>query len=257
MLYSGLVSVTFRGLEPEAIVKLAAEASLDGIEWGGDVHVPHGDMKKAAVVGRMTRMQGLRVASYGSYYHAGCEGESLELFRQTVKTAVALGAPAIRLWAGIQGSAETGEETYCEIVESVGRMAEIAETEGMHLNFEYHSGTLTDSTASAIRLLSDIGKPNVGCYWQPPVGMDKQSCLKGLDNLMPWLSNLHVFQWITHDRCPLSEGAESWESYLEKAAELPGDRYCMLEFVKDDSIEQFQQDAAVLRTWLKQQNGIK
>ena len=44
---TGLLSVTFRHLPFERIIELAAEAGLDGIEWGGDVHVPPGDLKQA------------------------------------------------------------------------------------------------------------------------------------------------------------------------------------------------------------------
>ncbi len=40
---AGLVSVTFRQLSPEEIVRVAREAGLTVIEWGGDVHVPPGD----------------------------------------------------------------------------------------------------------------------------------------------------------------------------------------------------------------------
>ena len=47
---TGLVSVTFRKLTPEKIIELVSEAGLNAIEWGGDVHVPHGDLKRAAEV---------------------------------------------------------------------------------------------------------------------------------------------------------------------------------------------------------------
>jgi hypothetical protein len=46
-LIPGLVSVTFRKLAPAAIVELAVKAQLRSIEWGGDVHVPHGDVRAA------------------------------------------------------------------------------------------------------------------------------------------------------------------------------------------------------------------
>ena len=51
----GLVSITFRALAPREIVDLAARARLAGIEWGGDIHVPHGDLQRAGEAGRMTR----------------------------------------------------------------------------------------------------------------------------------------------------------------------------------------------------------
>ena len=42
MIYPGLVSVTFRKLSPEEIVQLVVSSGLKGIEWGGDIHLPHG-----------------------------------------------------------------------------------------------------------------------------------------------------------------------------------------------------------------------
>ena len=47
MIHTGLVSVTFRKLEPAEIVDLVKQAGLQGIEWGGDIHVPHGDIQRA------------------------------------------------------------------------------------------------------------------------------------------------------------------------------------------------------------------
>lgn len=54
MLLPGLVSITFRKLSPGEIVELVATAGLVGIEWGGDVHVPHGDFARAAEVRKLT-----------------------------------------------------------------------------------------------------------------------------------------------------------------------------------------------------------
>ena len=71
MIQGGLVSASFRALAPGEIVDLVAQAGLAGIEWGGDVHVPHGDVACAREVYRRTVDAGLTVCSYGSYYRAG------------------------------------------------------------------------------------------------------------------------------------------------------------------------------------------
>ena len=68
MLIPGLVSVTFRQLAPREIVQLAAAAGLRGIEWGGDIHVPHGDLQAARAVRDITAAAGLQVLAYGSYF---------------------------------------------------------------------------------------------------------------------------------------------------------------------------------------------
>ena len=63
MLYGGLVSITFRQLQPREIITLVQKSGLKGIEWGGDVHVPHGNLHAAREVGHMTREAGLTVAA--------------------------------------------------------------------------------------------------------------------------------------------------------------------------------------------------
>jgi len=75
------------------------------------------------------------------------------------------------------------------------------------------------------------------------------------------LSNLHVFQWDfdgsgeqswedSVTRLPLSDGADEWRRYLSA---VPDDNcYALLEFIRNDSIEQFLKDAAVLNRLVKQ-----
>lgn len=77
-LKSGLVSVTFRNLAIKEIVKIVVEAGLDGIEWGGDIHVPHGDLQVAKQTMRMTEDAGLTVTAYGSYYRFDGELEFVQ-----------------------------------------------------------------------------------------------------------------------------------------------------------------------------------
>src|SRR5690242_18609852 len=100
MVYSGLVSVTFRQLPPQQIVELAAQGGLAAIEWGGDVHVPHGELQTARRVLERTRQAGLQVAAYGSYYRVGVSPAQGLAFESVLETALALQAPTIRVWAG-------------------------------------------------------------------------------------------------------------------------------------------------------------
>ena len=62
---TGLVSVSFRNLTADAIIDLAAGCGLQCIEWGGDVHVPPGNISLAQAVGDATRAKGLEVACGG------------------------------------------------------------------------------------------------------------------------------------------------------------------------------------------------
>lgn len=253
MISSGLVSVTFRQLAPAGIVALVREAGLRGIEWGGDVHVPHGDLVRAREVGELTREAGLTVAAYGSYFRVAHSEEHGLPFQQVIDTALELGAPVVRVWAGTAGSASTDDDARWRVVTDLRRIADEAAKVGLRVATEFHGGTLTDTVESASRLLVEVDHGNLYSYWQPLIDMDDATCVAGLQQLAPRLSHLHVYQWTTvKDRRPLVEGAERWQKFLALAAGLPGDRYAMLEFVAGDNPANFLSDAATLRTWLKQ-----
>jgi len=248
MIRTGLISVTFRRLDPESIVSWASRANLSAIEWGGDVHVPHGDVQRARLVGCMTREAGLNVCSYGSYYRVGCgaAGNAVD-FERVLETAVALQAPAIRVWAGDRGSEAADEAWRRQVAEDARRIAELSASAGVRIDFEYHSHTLTDTTESALSLLSAIDHPNVRCHWQPRIQDDFAQSCAGLEPLLSRLANVHVFHWLpSGERRPLHEGEERWRRYLSALLPTGSEHYALLEFVKDDDPMQMMSDAETL-----------
>ncbi len=252
MLTPGLVSITFRKLSPREIADLVARAGLTGIEWGGDVHAPHGDLERAREVRQITRDAGLEVAAYGSYYRLGkSEAEGLA-FRDVLNSAVELGAPLIRVWAGAKPSAEADEAYRREIADEAARIAEEAAAAGVGIAYEYHANTLTDTNESAQDLLERTQTPNITTLWQPPNGQSPEYCLEGLKAVLPRLSNVHVFHWwpTNKDRNPLDAGTDRWKPYLETLRSTGRDHHLLIEFVKDDDPENFLADAAALRRWI-------
>ncbi len=256
MLKSGLVSVTFRKLKPREVVDLVKQAGLDGIEWGGDIHVPHGDATLAREVAKMTKEAGLKVAAYGSYYYAGLGGSPS--FEAVLDSASELGAPVIRIWAGKKSPAEASAADRKKVVDDAIRIAGMAAGRKIALAFEFHNNTLTETTESAVRLLKEIapstalraGRAKVLSYWQPHDQEPMAAQLQGLDAVMPWLAHVHCYCWAANERLPLEQGESKWKQYLGRIRKVAGDRYVMIEFVKDDSPQAFLSDAATLRKWL-------
>ncbi len=247
MLYTGVVSVTFRPLAPARIAALTARAGLEAIEWGGDIHVPPQDAENAAAVARLTSEAGLRTASYGSYFRAGYQPQ--EDFLQVLRTAAVLGAPNIRIWAGCRGNEE--ETDRARVAVSVRACAEACAAEGRTLSPEFHGGTLTDHYESAVRLAEEVGCGAMRLYWQPNQFRDDEYNLAALRAVLPYLSNIHVFSWKGTDRFPLAQGERMWRQYIDIARSAPGDHGLFLEFVCDGSEEQFARDAETLRGWLE------
>ena len=231
MILPGLVSITFRKLSPREIVDLVVRAQLTGIEWGGDIHVPHGDLVRASEVGRLTREAGLAVAAYGSYYRVGTGQE----FEPVLAAARELDAPTIRVWAG------NADTPWAAVVEDSRRIADLADRAGIRVAYEYHGGTHTETTESTVKLLREVNHPNLFTLWQPRPGAD-------LAPLLPWLAHLHVFHWGPggfNDRRPLADGVAEWQTYLQTATRA---RFALLEYVRNDDPAQFLADAATLQT---------
>jgi sugar phosphate isomerase/epimerase len=250
MIYPGLVSITFRQLTPTQVIELVTQAGLVGIEWGGDIHVPHGDLVRAREVRRQTEAAGLQTAAYGSYYRVG-HVEPV-LFETVLDTAVELGAPVIRVWAGKQGSAASDEAYRQRIAEDSRRIAELAAQAKIGIAYEFHAKTLMDTAESARQLLESVAHDNLSSYWQPPRYWSLAQNLAGLKAVFPWLSHVHVFKWDTTsgDRLSLAAGEAEWLIYLTKVNTLAQDRFAMLEFVVNDAPQNFLQDAATLKQWL-------
>jgi len=244
----GLVSITFRKLTPLHIVELCRENQLQVIEWGGDVHVPHGDIDTAMQVGRLTREHGLDVAAYGSYYRlAASPAEGLH-FSSVLASAVALETNAIRVWAGNRGSMDSDPHWRNEVIQDALHCAGLAAEKGITICYEFHGGTLTDTLESTCELLAATEHPFIKTLWQPPHGRPLEECVNGLRTLASRLHHVHAFHWWPDPshRLPLRAGKDRWIPYVSELRALGLDTKILLEFVAGDSPQALTDDALFL-----------
>jgi 3-dehydroshikimate dehydratase len=247
MIKPGLVSITFRQLSIAEIVALVKQSGLKGIEWGGDVHVPHGDMAAAKLAKQQTVEAGLTACSYGSYYRAGVLDEVGVPYQAVLDTALELGAPVVRVWAGTKGTDDADAEYRTAVITDLQRIGELSADAGIHVACEYHGWSLTDSTEAALALMTEVNHPNVGMYWQPKPERGLDYSLEAITSLAPHLANIHVFNWSPEGRkLPLSEGSADWARYFEAVNALGLDHWGLLEFVCDNDPDNFLADAATL-----------
>ena len=195
LLRSGLVSITFRKLPPEEVLREVVDAGLEGIEWGGDVHVPHGDAGAAERVGGMTRDAGVAMPTYGSYWKAGVGDAEQPAFADVLRSAVALGAADVRVWAGDAGSAEAEAGQRAKVAGGLREACDRAADEGVGVTLEYHARTLTDTAASTLDLLDAVDRPNLSTLWQTTNGAGDEHSLENLRRLQPRVKHAHVFNW--------------------------------------------------------------
>lgn len=246
MIRPGLCSVTFRQLAAERVVELSAEAGLEAIEWGGDVHVPPGDPERAGEVARATTDAGLAVCSYGSYFRGGAD----EPITPILDSAGALGTDRVRIWAGRVDSADATPEEYAQVAARLRDAVAEASERAIGLALEFHRRTLADTRDATLRLLADV--PGLTTYWQPTVDAPDAVALAEYDALAAHTSAVHVFSWWPFDRrLRLDERESLWHPLFAAAAAQPAPpRDALIEFVPDDDPALLAPEAATLRRWL-------
>ncbi|MCL4217694.1 MAG: TIM barrel protein [Candidatus Hydrogenedentes bacterium] len=244
---TGLVSITFRKYSPASIIDLVKNAELDCIEWGGDVHVPHGDLARAREVGEQTRAAGVEVGAYGSYYYVGAPAKNRHTFEQVLETAQVLGAPLIRVWAGAQGSKETPESNWAKVVDESRRIGSLAQQAGIKIAFKFHANTMNDTPDSSFELKNDINHPNVFSLWQPNPSFERRENQRGLRRMRPGLANIQVFHFRNGMRLPLEDGMDDWKYYLLTARYGTEDFAALIELVQQDAPSNFIRDARDLK----------
>lgn len=241
----GFTTVTFRNLSRRQICEIAVKNGIKSIEWGGDVHLPPGDLDACQEVISLQKEFGLKAASYGSYYRLGDDDDNL--WKQVTDSATAIKADTIRVWQGNVSSNKVSPESYKKMILETQKIADVAAKKGLTVAFEFHQNTHNDCGDASVRFLKDVGKENVKTYWQP---FGNEQDIPNLKAVLPWLTAVHVFYWEDYLRFPLKQGAEIWRHYLSVIQEANLSPNYIMEFVKDDDPQQFAEDVQVLKTWL-------
>ena len=271
MILPGLTTVTTRHLSVEETVNIVCEQGLKGIEWEGIKHVIPGDLNAAENARKLCEANEIVIPSYGSYYRVGMSEETGMPFSSVMETALVLGAPCIRVWAGERDYEESGTAYIGKVVCETLRIADLAGEQGLQLVFEFHGDSLTNTTENALRFAKKVEHPAVTFSWQPPHAVTQRECEESLTAMLPLLNTIHVFQWdmgthaeegytrerymeerIEWVRHPLSHGLERWRSYLKIADTTGRDHWALLEFSQGDSKVQLIEDAKILLEMLGQ-----
>jgi sugar phosphate isomerase/epimerase len=254
----GLCSITFRSLTPDEVLDLAVRAGVEGIEWGADAHVPSGGGAAVEALGARCRDAGAEVVSYGSYLgFAGAAADETGTIDAVLDSAEALGAPMVRIWTELGVTPDSPADDRQRVMERTARLADATAARGLVAALEFHPGTLTHTAASANALLASLARPNLRTHWQPDPTLPAADALAELALVTPQLAHVHTFTWGEagiDDRHALADGVDFWPPALALAdrdgAPLPGRRFALCEYVRDDDPDQLVADVRVLRAWL-------
>ncbi len=239
----GLVSISFRGSTPAEIIAAVKKSGLDAIEWGGDIHVPHGDVKKAAEVCKMCKESGISIPEYGSYYIIG-QSEH-DLYKKVAESCHALESDCVRVWA-LQG--KCGDTVDSALYEKcVADAAAICdEDKSITVCLECHPMSLTDEYHNTLRFLRDVGRDNLKMFWQPNQYKPFDYNADAAAALKDYVKSVHTFSWDREHHYPLEKMEKQWSEYISI---LGKDKNYMLEFMHDGKTESLDSAAKTLRSW--------
>ncbi len=246
MLRAGLVSATFKQLTHDQIIELILDNKLHSVEWSENWHIPENEVSVANTIRQACARAGIEIAALGSYYRLGEEDD----FNKRIELAKSLGAPLIRIWGGRLASSQIEKELWDSMVDEARRCSQEAAQEGLKVALEWHKMTITDTNESAMAFLQEVNRSNFLTLWQPTQALSIEQRLTGLSELKGHFANIHIYHWDTRGRRPLSEGKEEWMKYLQIANDM-NDHEVLLEFVRDDSVSQFEEDCRTLHGWLQ------
>ncbi len=247
----GLVSISFRELSAEALIQHGKETGLQAIEWGGDVHVPAGDVATATKVAEAMKAAGLTTTEYGSYYEIG-QSDPADI-DGVIACAKALGTDIVRVWAYVKNYSDCTPEEYANAVADAKRICDLAPE--LQFGLECHNWTLTEDYHDALRYLQDVDRPNFKMFWQPNQFRTHAYNIEACSALLPYIVAVHVFSWEGANKettfYPLDYHTDRWTEYLMILQNAPVDRMpCVLEFMHDGRIESLPETVKVLLTWL-------
>lgn len=247
MLKTGLCSVTFRNLSPEEVIHLVATSGLEAIEWGTDVHLT---LQKSATyiqsIKEKCRYYGIETPSLGTYYQLN--DSSLDYFKSCIQIADRIDAHQIRIWGGNKSPRNITPSDWKQYVQETQMLCDLAQEHNKSVHLELHEKTVTEDKITAIQFFEEVSRSNLYCYWQPLWIKSQAANVSALKQLSGYISNIHVFQWDKYQRYPLEQGYSTWLNYfhiLVPSTNTP--TYAYLEFVNRDDVNQFYEDAEVLK----------
>lgn len=245
MIVPGLVSVTCKDLSYKEIIALCNRLKLSAIEWSENWHVDPNDLHKAEIIREACHVAGIKIIGYGSYFYLG---EGMDIL-PSLSTAKAMGAPVVRIWGGRIGSSQIDVTKHKEMVAETQYICDLACEMDLILAMEWHKNSVTDTNASAINFLESVNHPSLKTLWQPTQALIFEERVHGLRQIQDYLAYLHTYYWDERGRRPLTEGEEHWKVYLNTLNENQT-YYALLEFVKENSINQLEEDVNALYRWI-------
>lgn len=255
---ASMCSIAWRNDPIESVAPRVAAAGYAGIEvWGPHVDRWVAEGGRPAELAQRLSDLGLAVPMVSAYYDLVRDPEgSVETARRTLDYCGALGSPLMRMFTRGGNSADASIGVWRAVVAGLRRLCAMAAERGVDLALETHDGHLHDTTDSTLRLIRQVGMPNLG------VNLDicnlfvrGEDTVAALKRFEPYLRILHLKNSRFEDGewqsgIPLGEGAMDYGVFLRALAETRYGGYVSIEWFGPDPDGAAVSELAYLRTVL-------
>ena len=248
---TALCTIAFKELPVEQVLDLAKDHGLDGVEvWGKEPHMGETyDADRVAKLRDAIAERGLDVSAFGSYVKPEMD-DFPALSQAALEITVGLGTRVMRIWSGGGASAKATPEAYALAVEGLKDLCPRAADMGVTLAFEFHDNSICDNAASIVKLIGDVGCPNLKCYYQPSRREGADDPYEAAEIVGPYVVNVHAQNYVEsgQQRVTIEGGDVDYRRVVPILQKHGFDGYLEIEFVnEEDKLEALATDAAFLR----------
>ena len=181
----GIFAKTFAGVDPGSVLSAAKAAGFSAVQYNmacsGLPAMPDNlSDNDCAAVTKASRLTGVAISAVSGTYnmiHPDPAVRSLGLRRLQVliANAAALGTPMVTLCTGTRDAVDQWRhhpdnatpEAWRDLLEEMGKAAELAERHGVRLGIEPELANVVDGAAAARRLIDSLQSPSLAVVLDP------------------------------------------------------------------------------------------
>ena len=254
----GLCTIAFQEKPLEEAIDIAADYGFDGIElWGKPPHLPADyDENYAKNVREMAQRKGLVISAFGSYINPLMQLHQ-KYFEEAFEIARDLGTDLVRIWSGGGPSRSIAPADKRLIHFRLVSITQWANFRNIRIGLEMHNNQYTDSVATILEMIEEIGLPALKTYYQPLARSDADEPYAAAEKLAPHIVNVHAQNFDESGKaCPIADGVVDYARIVETLKNADYDGYLEVEFVHgDNKLEALQRDRDYLASLIHTTNG--
>jgi len=239
-----LCTISYRERLLDVALEAAARIGFRAVElWGREPHVSE-EYDESRLRGIRTQAEelSLRLPVLGSYLYFGKtihKDDAITLV-DTLHNAHGLHTPIVRVWASDVASARATDAIWEQTITEAQQACDRAAKMNVVFAAEMHDDTLADTSASALRLVEEVNRPNFRLNYQAATKPGTEDPLTRLEAVLPHVVHVHCQNFVAangdpgYKRVPLDAGYVDYRSLVGRLQEAGYAGHLAVEFAAEE-----------------------